>query len=82
MTSEAVSGVGKVEQAIRRRFAQTGSPAGVPMRTGGPLVATLLPYGVSVDNLASQPHLPWQVFEEAVRFIGQQGGTDLRGNAN
>src|ERR1044071_1477748 len=47
----------------------------------GPVAGTVLRDGGSVDNLGSQPHLPWQVFEETVKVISQQGGTALRGNA-
>ncbi len=70
-----------IEQAIRKRFAEVGSPAVIPLQRKGTFRAKLVEEGVIVDNLGSLPLLPWAAFDEAVRVIVRNGGRALRGNA-
>jgi hypothetical protein len=67
--------------AIKRKFAQTGSPAQVPKLRRGSFTAELREDGVEVSNLGAQPFLPWAVFKEAVSAIIHGGGRAARGDA-
>jgi len=67
--------------AITRKFGETGSPARIPKIRDGYFTGTLRPDGVEVDNLGSQPFLPWAVFEEAVSLLVRKGGCARKGNA-
>jgi hypothetical protein len=69
-------------RAIQRRFAETGSPAEVPLLRGGSsFTAELRDEGVVVSNLRAQPFLPWAAFQEAVCVLMRNGGRARRGNA-
>lgn len=69
-------------ERIKRKFAETGSPARVPLlRGGGSFTAELARDGIIVDNLGNQPFLPWIVFQEVVRLLQRSGGRAERGNA-
>jgi len=69
-------------QAIKRKFAQSGSPARVPLLRGRRgFIAELVEGGVGVDNLPTQPFLPWAVFQETVRLLVRKGGRAKRGDA-
>jgi hypothetical protein len=70
-----------VEDAIRRRFLKSGSPAEIPLQRNGTFSARLVEGGVMVTNLGGQPFLPWAVFQEAVQIIIASGGVALRGDA-
>lgn len=72
---------GAVKNMIKRRFAEIGSPATIPLQRRGTFTATLVDRGVNVDNLGNLPLLPWATFDEAVRVIIRNGGRALRGNA-
>lgn len=68
--------------AIKRKFAQVGSPAQVPkLRGNGTFMAELTGDGVRVDNLSTQPFLPWAAFEEAVCLLIRNDGRAKRGDA-
>ncbi|MFC2026325.1 hypothetical protein ACFLUC_03935 [Chloroflexota bacterium] len=72
----------EVVTAIRSKFSVTGSPAKVPYigRTGS-FTAELTGTGIRVDNLGTQPFLPWAVFQEAINVIIRNGSRAERGNA-
>ena len=68
-------------EAIRRRFAETGSPTRIPLLRQGEFTATLTPEGITVDNLGNQPFLPWAVFKEAINVLVRNNGRANRGDA-
>jgi hypothetical protein len=70
-----------VEKIIPEKFRETGSPAKIPLLQKGSFTATLVPGGVNVNNLGTQPFLPWAVFEEALSLIVNNGGKAERGDA-
>ncbi len=70
-----------VTSAVKSKFAQIGSLARVPLLSGGSFTAELREEGVLVDNLGSQPFLPWAVFQEAIRVLIWNGGKAMRGDA-
>jgi len=71
-----------VVELIRDKFGRTGNPAQVPLlKAGKSFEAKLSDNGIYVDNLGSQPFLPWEVFTEAVALLIHKGGRALRGDA-
>lgn len=68
-------------QLIKRRFAETGSPASIPLRERGHFTARLTDDGIKVSNLGSQPFLPWAVFQEAICALMRSNGHARCGNA-
>lgn len=68
-------------QAIRQKLEQAGGRARIPKITSGSFMAILEKEGIRVDNLGSQPMLPWAVFNEAVRLLIRNGGRAPRGDA-
>ena len=72
----------RVTEIIKNKFAATGSPAQVPLLRGhGSFTAQLTHDGIRVDNLGTQPFLPWAVFQEAICILIRSGGKAKRGNA-
>jgi hypothetical protein len=71
----------QVVEAIRRKFAQTGSPAQIPLLRDGSFTAELLEDGIRVSNLGGQPLLPWAAFQEAACVLIRNGGRAERGDA-
>lgn len=53
----------KVVEIIKRKFAETGHPAPIPLLKGSSFIADLTDEGMTVDNLGNQPLLPWAVFQ-------------------
>jgi hypothetical protein len=73
---------GQAVEAIKRKFGQTGSPVRVPLLRGRRgFIAELVGDGIPVDNLHTQPFLPWAVFEETERLLVRKGGRAKRGDA-
>lgn len=70
-----------VKAALLAKLQANGGQAQVPLLKGGTFNATLVPLGVEVDTLGTQPFLPWSAFEEAVRCIRMCGGRAARGDA-
>ena len=70
-----------VVQAIRHKFAEIGNPTNVPNLKGDTFKATLTEGGIEVDNLGSQPFLPWAAFQAAVSILAKNGGRARRGHA-
>ena len=68
-------------EIIKNKFSQTGSPTKIPLLKGEVFLATLKDDGILVDNLGSQPLLPWVVFQEAICVLIRNGGSALRGDA-
>ena len=71
----------RVVKAIKSKFQGTGSPATIPMQTGGAFKAKLTNDGILVDNLGSQPFLPWIIFQEAICVLIRNDGRAARGDA-
>lgn len=69
-------------ERIKRKLAETGNTASIPLlKGGGTFNAQLTEQGIIVDNLGAQPFLPWAVFEEAVNLLIRNGGSAERGDA-
>jgi hypothetical protein len=71
----------QITEIIKDKFKQTGWPASIHNQKGGSFTAALTDNGVNVDNLGSQPFLPWMVFEEAVWMMRLNGGRAQFGKA-
>jgi len=69
--------VSKIEQKLRSQ----GGLARIPLQRGGYFTAKLVKWGVEVDNLGTQPFLPWIVFREAFNLLNRNHGAAVRGNA-
>lgn len=71
-----------VISAIKNKFSKTGNPARIPLLKGNrSFSAKLLNDGIRVDNLGSQPFLPWEVFQETIRLLVRNNGRAKRGDA-
>ncbi|GAH61929.1 unnamed protein product, partial [marine sediment metagenome] len=68
-------------EVIRRKLAAAGGSAKISKLRGAPFTAQLTDDGVRVDNLGTQPDLPWAVFREAVALLIRNGGQASRGDA-
>ena len=67
---------------VKRKFAIAGSPAQIPLLRGHrTFTAELTDKGITVDNLSTQPFLPWAVFQEAICVQIRCGGRAKRGDA-
>ena len=67
---------------IKNKFQRVGSHERIPLLRGNrTFKAELREDGIMVDNLSSQPFLPWQVFEEAVLVLERNGGRAQHGDA-
>lgn len=66
---------------IRRKFQQSGAAVQIPLLKAGTFTAEMVVEGVRVDNLGSQPLLPWAEFQEAVCALIRNGGRAERGDA-
>jgi hypothetical protein len=66
---------------LKQRFEDIGPTAQIPLIKGDYFTAKLSMDGILVDNLGSQPLLPWIVFQEAIRILVFNGGRALRGDA-
>jgi len=73
--------VSNVVLAIRYKFAKSGNPTNIPNLKGSTFKAKLAEGGIEVDNLGSQPFLPWAAFQAAVSILVKNGGRAKRGNA-
>jgi hypothetical protein len=71
----------KVIQHIRDKFNKTESPATIPLFKGDTFTARLINEGIEVDNLGTQPFLPWSAFQETVCVLIRNGGRAMRGDA-
>jgi hypothetical protein len=68
-------------EMIRRKFAESHDTAQIPLLKGGYFTAKVTAEGIRVDNLGTQPLLPWAVFQEAVCVLMRNGGRAERGDA-
>lgn len=72
----------KVIELIKARFNEKGNPAMIPLlKEKCFFKAAMKSDGIYVDNLGTQPFLPWEVFVEAVKLITIKGGKALKGDA-
>jgi hypothetical protein len=73
---------GKVAvEVIRQKFERVDRRIMIPLQKGRSFKATMTDEGIIVDNLGSQPLLPWIVFEEAIDLLIRNGGRAEKGNA-
>lgn len=68
-------------QAIRHLLERAGGRTRIPKLRRGTFQAELEKDGIRVDNLGSQPLLPWAAFEETVGLLIRNGGRAPRGDA-
>lgn len=68
-------------EVIKSKFGHIGQSARVPKLRGGFFNAQRVDGGIEVSNLASQPFLPWDVFEATVNLLHRNGGRAERGDA-
>ena len=69
-------------QKIKDMFESQGGNAEIPLLRGNrTFSAEVVNGGINVSNLGNQPYLSWEVFEEAVKLLKEQGGRVVRGNA-
>jgi hypothetical protein len=72
----------EVVEVISNKFSVTSNPTQVPyIGKSGSFTAELLDSGIEVNNLSTQPFLPWEVFQEAICVLIRNGGRAERGNA-
>ena len=65
---------------ISRKFGNQDTVT-IPAQRGAYFTATLYEDGIEVNNLSTQPFLPWEVFVETVLLLRAEGGVAKRGNA-
>ncbi|MEH6953831.1 hypothetical protein [Neobacillus drentensis] len=71
-----------VIERIRDKFLENGNPIEIPLLKGQKTFqAVLNEDGISVSNLASQPFLPWSVFEETIMLLNEKSGCAIKGDA-
>ncbi len=66
---------------IKQKFEEYGGSAQIPNQKNAYFSAEMVDGGIMVDNLGSQPFLPWEVFEEAVNLLVKKGGRAEKGDA-
>jgi hypothetical protein len=66
---------------IKQKFEGAGLSVTIPLHKGGQFIAKVVAGGLEVDNLGTQPFLPWKVFEETVDLLVRKGGRAQRGDA-
>lgn len=66
---------------IKRKFQEKDLPVQIPLQKGHPFEAIMLDEGILVDNLGSQPVLPWAAFDAAINIIKQNEGYAAKGDA-
>jgi hypothetical protein len=71
-----------VIERIKDQFLETGTSIEIPLLKGNKkFQAVLTDDGISVSNLASQPFLPWSVFEETIVLLNDKNGWAIKGDA-
>jgi hypothetical protein len=68
-------------EIIKSKFRDTSVYKKIPLQKSGQFTAHLVEGGLEVDNLSTQPFLPWVVFEETVNLLVNNGGKAERGDA-
>ena len=68
-------------EIINSKFRDTIVYIKIPLLKSGQFTAHLVEGGLEVDNLSSQPFLPWEVFEETINLLVRNGGRAKRGDA-
>ena len=53
----------------------------IPLQRDGQFIAKVVEGGLEVDNLGTQPFLPWEVFEGIVDLLVRNGGRAQHGDA-
>ena len=66
---------------IKGKFKETSDPVLIPLMKDGFFTAKLKNDWIEVDNLSTQPFLPWNVFIETINLLNRKGGRAVRGNA-
>ncbi|MEX2720361.1 MAG: hypothetical protein Q6362_002945 [Candidatus Wukongarchaeota archaeon] len=71
----------KIVAIIKSRFEEIGNPAQISLLRGdGFFEAKMFDDGIYVDNLGTQPFLPWTVFTETFSLLKKEGGKAKKGN--
>lgn len=72
----------QVVNILKDKFGKPGQSFIIPLLKGGHFAATMTDDGIKVDNLGSQPLLPWVVFQETIRvLLIRKDGRAERGDA-
>jgi hypothetical protein len=71
----------QVVNVLKLKFNRLGHPVQIPLLKGDHFVAEMTDDGIKVDNLGTQPHLPWAVFQETICVLIQNNGRAERGDA-
>ena len=69
----------KFVERIKEEFGSNKTVT-IPTQKDTSFTATLKNDGIHVDNLGTQPFLPWKVFVETIRLLTDKGGVAKRGN--
>ena len=78
---ESAMNVIQVVNILKDKFSKRGQSFIIPLLKGGHFTATVTDDGINVDNLGSQPLLPWVVFQEAICVLIRKNGRAERGDA-
>ena len=71
-----------VAAKIKKCFFKKGSPSKIPLMNGKKFFTARVELnGIYVDNLRTQPFIPWIVFSETIEFLKANGGQAKKGNA-
>ncbi len=68
-------------EILKSKFQKSGALVRIRLVKGGTFLADMTEKGIRVNNLGSQPFLPWAVFQETVRLLNDHGGRATRGSA-
>ncbi|MBN1545148.1 MAG: hypothetical protein JW902_00650 [Syntrophaceae bacterium] len=68
-------------EVIKQKFGGINNQVKIRLQKGKSFNATMTEEGILVDNLSTQPLLPWIVFEETIELLVRKGGRAKKGNA-
>lgn len=72
----------KEVEIIKNKLINNGGKVEIPLLIGkGYFSVEVSEEGVYVDNLRSQPFLPWSVFEKTIELLKIEGGYAIKGSA-
>ena len=69
-------------EIVKQKLSAANDSVKIPLMRGNrTFTAQVTEGGIMVDNLGTQPFLPWEVFHEAICVLIRSGGTAKRGDA-
>lgn len=68
-------------EVIKSKFGGNNNQVNIHLQKGKFFKATMNDEGILVDNLSTQPLLPWIIFEETIELLLRNGGRAEKGNA-